>query len=90
MAQQVRRSPRDEIYLKSTSFEVYMVSGLVFVGGFTLAFVLSVLTHHELWLWPGMVAAIIVAAVVHARLVRREQHNKLLELEAEEAELRRR
>lgn len=85
MAQQVR-SPRDEVYLKSTGFEVYMMSGLIFLAGVTLAFVVGVYSDYEILLWPGMVVSFAIAAVAHLKLTRREYNAKLRELEAEEAQ----
>jgi uncharacterized membrane protein YdbT with pleckstrin-like domain len=88
MAQQTR-SPRDEVYLKSTGFEVYMMSGLVFLAGVTLAFVAGVYSNYEMLLWPGMVVSVAIAAVVHLKLTRREYHAKLREIETEEAQRQR-
>ncbi len=85
MAQHAR-SPRDELYLKSTSFEVYIITGLVFLFGFTASFILSVISHREVLLWPGALVSVIVAAIVLRVLARREYHAKLRELEAEEAQ----
>lgn len=89
MAQQTR-SPRDEMYLRSTSFEVYMMSGLVFLGGVTLAFVVGVYSDFEVLLWPGMVVSFAVATLVHLALTRREYRAKLREIEAEEVARRHR
>lgn len=88
MAQQTR-SPRDEVYLKSTSFEVYMMSGLVFLAGVTLAFVVGVYSDYEVLLWPGMVVSFAIAAFIHLKLTRREYSAKLREIEAEEAQRQR-
>ncbi len=88
MAQQTR-SARDEVYLNSTSFEVYMMSGLVFLAGVTIAFIAGVYSDYEVLLWPGMVVSFAVAAVVHLKLTRREYNAKLREIEAEEAQRQR-
>ncbi|MEI7644146.1 MAG: hypothetical protein WCJ55_07680 [Chloroflexales bacterium] len=82
MAQQHRFSPRDEIYLSSTSFEVYMVTGLVFLFIFTVTFVTSIKIHYEWILWPGSFVAVIAAYSTLKWLERREHMRKLAEVEA--------
>ncbi|MCU0493195.1 MAG: hypothetical protein MUD01_16540 [Chloroflexaceae bacterium] len=83
MARQQRFSPRDEVYLRSTRFEVYMVVGLVFLAGFTASFILSRLYHMELMLWPGALLSVVIAGLVLRRLKQREYNQKLHELEDE-------
>lgn len=78
------RTARDEYYIKSTSFEVYMIAGLVFVLGFSLSFVLSVLAHAEPWLWPGSLVSIVAAFVVLRVLSRREREAKIREVDEKE------
>ena len=82
MAERHRFSPRDEIYLSSTSFEVYMVAGLVFLSIFTATFVTSIKIHHEWMLWPGSFVAVVAAYATLKRLERREHIRKLAEVEA--------
>jgi hypothetical protein len=82
MARQRRFSPRDEIYLTSTSFEVYMVTGLVFVFLFTAAFIISIRIHYEWLLWPGSFVAVVAAYITLKLLERREHIRKLAEIEA--------
>jgi hypothetical protein len=83
MAPQQRRfSPRDEIYLSSTSFEVYMVTGLVFVFIFTAAFITSIKIHYEWMLWPGSFVAVIAAYITLKWLEHREHIRKLAEIKA--------
>ena len=75
------RSARDHRYLNCTSFEVYIIAGLVFLFGFTLTFIVSVAYHIEPMLWPGSVLTIILAYVVFDILKRRERRAKLREIE---------
>lgn len=82
MAQPRRFSPRDEIYLSSTSFEVYMITGLVFLFLFTAAFFFSIQIDFEWLIWPGSFVAVIVAYTTLKVLERREQIRKLAEVEA--------
>lgn len=77
------RTPRDEYYIRSTSFEVYMVVGLVFVFGFTLSFMLGVLLHMEPIVWPGSLFSIILSAVLLRVLAARERRNKIREVDGE-------
>jgi hypothetical protein len=83
MAPQQRHfSPRDAIYLSSTSFEVYMITGLVFLFIFTAAFITSIKIHFEWMLWPGSFVAVIAAYATLKWLERREYIHKLAEVEA--------
>ncbi|NTW03085.1 MAG: hypothetical protein HGA19_17700 [Oscillochloris sp.] len=82
MAQQRRFSPRDEVYLTSTSFEVYMVTGLVFLFIFTVTFITSIKIHFEWLIWPGSFVAVVAAYITLKLLERREYANKLAEVEA--------
>ncbi len=76
-------SAHDFRYLTSTSFEVYMITGAIFLFGFTVSFVLSVLAHREVMLWPGALASVIVSFIVLKLLERREFRAKLAELAGE-------
>lgn len=80
MSQQ-QRSARDERYIKSTSFEVYMVAGFVWLMVFSGIFILSVVLHREMWVWPGGLLSIIVGAVVLNVLSRRERRAKIREVD---------
>lgn len=82
MAQQRRFSPRDEVYLSSTSFEVYMVTGLVFLFLFTTTFLVSIKIHFEWLIWPGSFVAVVAAYATLKLLERREYAHKLAEVEA--------
>lgn len=82
MAKQ-RFSPRDEVYLSSTSFEVYMITGAVFVFFFSTGFLLSIRLNNAWGIWPGSFVAVIAAYLTLTLLERRERRNKLRELEAE-------
>lgn len=82
---QSRFSARDQGYLNATRFEVYIVVGLVFVLGFTASFILSVVYHAEVWLWPGALLSVLVSYIVLRVLKRREYAEKLRELEADYA-----
>lgn len=84
MAQRTRTA-RDEVYLTSTSFEVYMVTGLVFLFGFTASFIFSVVISFEWLLWPGTFISVLAAYAVLKVMERREYRSKLNELEAEYA-----
>ncbi len=79
-----KRTARDEYYINSTSFEVYMIAGTVFLVGFTLIFVLSVIFHFEPWIWPGGALSIIVAAVLLRVLSKRERLAKIREVDGEQ------
>lgn len=76
-------SPRDEVYLKSTSFEVYIVTGLVFLFIFTGAFVMTVVWGMEALIWPAGVVAAMLAFAVLKLLAHREYRAKLNELTVE-------
>lgn len=78
------RSARDERYINSTSFEVYMIVGAVFLVGFTAAFILSVATHHEMWVWPGSILSVILAYATLSVLSRRERLAKIREVDGEQ------
>ncbi|NNJ13037.1 hypothetical protein EKD04_022180 [Chloroflexales bacterium ZM16-3] len=82
MAQRPRFSPRDEVYLASTSFEVYMVTGLVFLFIFTATFITSIKIHFEWLIWPGSFVAVVAAYATLKILERREQARKLAEIRA--------
>jgi hypothetical protein len=79
-----KRTARDEYYINSTSFEVYMIVGAVFVIGFTLTFMLSVVYHVEPWIWPGSALWMILAAVLLRVLSKRERQAKIREVDGEE------
>jgi peptidoglycan/LPS O-acetylase OafA/YrhL len=81
MAQRPRFSPRDEVYLASTSFEVYMVTGAVFLVIFTAAFITSIKIHFEWMIFPGSFVAVVAAYVTLKLLERREHARKLAEIE---------
>lgn len=81
-----QRSARDEYYINATSFEVYMVVGLVFLFGFTLAFVLSVIFHMEPLVWPGGLLAAGLAFAVLQVLSRRERAAKIREVDGEDVQ----
>ncbi|GAB4447092.1 MAG: hypothetical protein OHK0015_50900 [Chloroflexi bacterium OHK40] len=80
-----RFSPRDEVYLKSTGFEVYMAAGAVFIGVFTAIFIFSIKISFAWLVWPGLFVAVLAGYVVLNRLERREYARKLAELQAEQA-----
>jgi hypothetical protein len=80
---QPQRSARDERYINSTSFEVYMVAGFIWLMVFSGIFVLSVVMHHEMWIWPGGLLSIIAGAVVLNILSRRERRAKIREVDEE-------
>jgi len=82
MAQQRRMSARDRIYLDSTSFEVYMVTGVVFLFIFTASFLFSIRIHFEWLIWPGSFVAVVAAYITLKVLERREQVRKLAEIAA--------
>ncbi|NJP04936.1 MAG: DUF3169 family protein [Chloroflexaceae bacterium] len=74
-------SARDERYLACTSFEVYMATGAVFLIGFTLAFIVSVVYHIEWSIWPASIPVLIVSYMAFSYLKRREQANKIREID---------
>lgn len=78
-----RYSPRDEVYLISTSFEVYMVAGVVFLVLFTAGFLIGHLLNFAWLVWPGSFIAILAGYLVLKRLEMREQASKRAELEQE-------
>lgn len=78
-----QRTARDEYYIRSTSFEVYMITGLIWLFGFTLAFILSVALHAEVMLWPGALLSVLLAAAVLRVLSRRERLAKIREVDGE-------
>lgn len=87
MAQQQRRfSPRDEIYLSSTGFEVYMGAGMVFLLIFSAIFIYSIKISFEWLVWPGLFLGVLGGYLTLKLLERREYAKKLAELEAEQAE----
>jgi hypothetical protein len=81
--EQQRYSPRDEVYLISTSFEVYMAAGAVFVILFTTGFLVGHLLNFAWLVWPGAFIAILGGYLVLKRLEQREQASKRAELEKE-------
>ena len=76
-------SVRDTIYLKSTSFEVFMISGGIFVALFSLAFLIGNGIGAAWLIWPGIVGAALIALPIHLKLAQREYRAKLAELNAE-------
>ncbi len=80
---QLRFSARDEQYLRSTRFEVYLIVGSVFVLGFTAALIVSILLHAEPWVWPGGLLATVLSVVLFQVLKKREYQEKLREIEAD-------
>ncbi|MFV9503234.1 MAG: hypothetical protein AB4911_01575 [Oscillochloridaceae bacterium umkhey_bin13] len=83
MAQQQRRlSTRDEVYLSSTGFEVYMGAGAVFLLIFTAIFVFSIKINFAWLVWPGMFLGVLGGYLVLKFLERREQIKKMAEIEA--------
>ncbi|WP_129631609.1 hypothetical protein [Candidatus Oscillochloris fontis] len=82
MIQERRISARDQIYLTSTSFEVYMITGLVFLFVFTASFFFSIQIHFEWLIWPGSFVAVVLAYITLKMLERREYMRKLAEIEA--------
>jgi hypothetical protein len=76
-------SGRDQYYINSTSFEVYMIVGTIFVLGFTMAFIGSVLMHMEVLLWPGALVSAGLAYWVLRVLSRRERLAKMREIDNE-------
>ena len=84
MAQQQRFSPRDEMYLNSTSFEVYMAAGAVFILLFSIGFILGVKLNFAWLVWPGAFIAVLAGYITLNRLEKRERRIKLAELEAEQ------
>ena len=84
MAQRRQRfSTRDEVYLNSPGFEIYMGAGAVFLLVFTGIFIYSIKSHLELLVWPGLVVAIAAGFVTLRWLERREFARKLAKLEVE-------
>ncbi len=80
---QPQRTPRDEYYINATSFEVYMIAGLVFVFGFTLAFMLGVIFHVEVIVWPGALVAMGLTYAVIRFLGNRERARKIREVDGQ-------
>jgi hypothetical protein len=76
-------SSRDSIYLKSTSFEVFMISGGVFIAVISLFFLVGISWSAAWLIWPGMIAGFLAALPVHLLLARREYRLKLAELNRE-------
>ncbi len=83
MAREQRYSPRDEVYLSSTSFEVYVAAGIVFVILFTAGFLAGHLLNYAWLVWPGSFVAILGGYLVINRLEKREQARKRAELDKE-------
>jgi uncharacterized membrane protein len=82
MDRQRQISVRDEIYLTSTSFEVYMATGAVFLLLFTASFVTSIRIHYAWLIWPGSLVAVVAAYATLKWLERRERARKLAEIVA--------
>lgn len=82
---QTRFNARDERYLHSTRFEVYLIVGSVFALGFTAAMIVSIFFHAEPWVWPGALLSVVLSVVLFQVLKKREYHEKLRELEADYA-----
>lgn len=80
---QPQRTARDQRYIESTSFEVYMVVGTVFVLGFSAIFILTVLTHTEPLLWPGSALLVGLCYFVLTLLERNERVAKIREVDGE-------
>jgi positive regulator of sigma E activity len=83
MAQPRQRSAKDEYYINATSFEVYMIVGLVFLFGFTLAFIAGVLLHMEVIVWPGGLVAAGIGYWLLRVLSKRERAAKIREVDGE-------
>jgi hypothetical protein len=81
--EQQRFSNRDEIYLISTSFEVYMITGVVFLILFTAGFLLGHMIGFAWLVWPGSFIAVLAAYFTLKRLEQREQAIKRTALENE-------
>lgn len=85
MAQQQRQfSTRDQVYLDSTGFEVYMGAGVVFLLIFTAIFIFSLKINFAWLVWPGLFAGVLGGYLVLKVLERRELKRKLAEIEAEQ------
>jgi hypothetical protein len=80
---QPQRTRSDQRYIDSAGFEVYMIAGLVWLACTSLVFVLSVVTHHEAWVWPGWILSAVVGGVVLRFLLRRERLAKIREVDDE-------
>ncbi|NJM08934.1 hypothetical protein HC891_26160 [Candidatus Gracilibacteria bacterium] len=83
MAQRRTFSPRDEVYLSSTSFEVYMIVGVVFAFVVTAGFLIGVFNQMAWLMWPAIGVGALVGMVVLRYLSQREWKRKLAELESE-------
>jgi hypothetical protein len=83
MAQRRTFSPRDEVYLSSTSFEVYMIVGVVFAAIVTAGFLIGVYNQMAWLMWPAIGVAALLGFALLRYLARREWNHKLAELEAE-------
>ena len=77
-------SVRDEIYLQSTSLEVYMGAGAAFLLVFTAIFIFSIKAHGLEWLvWPGFPAGAVAGYITMKWLERRELVRQRAEVEAD-------
>jgi hypothetical protein len=83
MAQRRTFSPRDEVYLSSTSFEVYMVVGVIFAAIVTAGFLIGVFNQMAWLMWPAIGVGALVGLGVLQVLAKREWNRKLAELESE-------
>ncbi len=81
MQEPMNLSPQDKRYLHSPSFELYMISGLVFALGMGGSFIITLLLHIEPYFWLGLVLSVVASAVVLQKLKTREYHNKLREIQ---------
>lgn len=88
MAQTRRYSPRDEVYLNSTGFEVYMAAGAVFLLFFTAGFILGIKLSFAWLFWPGCLVAVIMGYITLKTLERRERIRKVAEIEADLARVK--
>lgn len=77
------RTPRDQYYIDSTSFEVYLIVGAIFVVGFSLIFIATVVAHTEVLLWPASLVLIGICAAILNVLIRRERACKIREVDGE-------
>lgn len=75
------RSARDERYLNCTSFEVYMITGAIFIIGFTIAFILSVVYKMEVMVWPASVVVLLLCGGAFHFLRLRERAAKIREID---------
>lgn len=90
MAQRQQRfSPRDEVYLNSPGFEMYMGAGAVFLLVFTTIFIYSIKVSFAWLVWPGLFVAVVAGYITLKLLERREYRRKLAEIEADQPKVTR-